>query len=62
MTYANNVYTTDITYDNSVTVNVSYGYHILKNIIVTTKELYDLNNSITNESVSKVNSEYIRKL
>jgi hypothetical protein len=60
VTYSTDLYITDIPYDNTNTINVSYGYHILKNIIATTKEIYDLTNSISNDSVSKINNEYKR--
>ena len=60
LTVSGSTYTTTIAYNASYNINVSYGYHILKNVIVTTNELYDLTNSITNASVSKINNEYKR--
>ena len=60
MTYDSGYYTTNIAYDFNFTINVSYGYHILKNIIVDTKELYDLINNTQNDNVRKINDVYKR--
>jgi hypothetical protein len=60
LTISGSIYITTIAYNASYNITVSYGYHILKNIIVTTNELYDLKNSVSNESVSKINDEYKR--
>ena len=60
LTYDSGYYHTDIVYDISFTIDITYGYHILKNIIVDTKELYEIKNSINNSNVSKVNDIFKR--
>ena len=60
LTYSSGYYNTNIVYDISFTIDIAYGYHILKNIIVDTKELYEIKNSINNSNVSKVNDVFKR--